>query len=128
MLVKIGSSLGVLRGELSLMKKTIACVVLSAAVLGPAYVWAQGGSFTIIDAIKQASQTNPGVGEASANRRATEAEMRQVQGTLLPQVRLQAKTGRTRFNQSGGREYRCAGRSDSKCSGFGRKRNVGKEL
>jgi outer membrane protein, adhesin transport system len=81
------------------MKRTLACVVLSAAVFGPAYVWAQGGSFTIVDAIKQATQTNPGVGEYAANRRATEAEMRQVQGTLLPQVRLQAKTGRLRFNQ-----------------------------
>src|SRR5262249_11829088 len=42
--------------------------------------------------------TNPGVGEAAANRRATEAELRQNQGTLLPQVRLEARTGRTRWN------------------------------
>lgn len=82
------------------MKKVVlACVVWSATVLAPEHVLAQSGSFTIVDAIKQATQTNPGVGEASANRRATEAEMRQVQGTLLPQVRLQAKTGRLRFNQ-----------------------------
>src|SRR5262245_984963 len=51
------------------------------------------GVFSIHDAIHQASQTNPGVGEATANRRATEAELRQRQGTLLPQVRLEARTG-----------------------------------
>jgi adhesin transport system outer membrane protein len=49
--------------------------------------------FTIHDAIDQAVRTNPGVGEAAANRRATEAELRQQQGTLLPQVRLQADAG-----------------------------------
>lgn len=36
--------------------------------------------FSINDAISQAVLTNPGVGEASANRRATEAELRQTQG------------------------------------------------
>ena len=45
--------------------------------------------FTIRDAIKQTVNTNPGVAEAAANRRATESEMRQVQSTLLPQVRLE---------------------------------------
>jgi adhesin transport system outer membrane protein len=52
-----------------------------------------GEAFTIHDAIEQAVKTNPGVGEAAANRRATEAELRQQQGTLLPQVRLQANAG-----------------------------------
>src|SRR5258708_10080460 len=46
--------------------------------------------FTIHDAIDQAVRTNPGVGEAAANRRAAEAELRPQQGTLLPQGRLQA--------------------------------------
>lgn len=55
--------------------------------------------FTINDAINQAIRTHPGVGEAAANRRATEAELRQTQGTLLPQVRLEARTGYNRFNQ-----------------------------
>lgn len=50
-------------------------------------------AFTITDAIKQAVQTNPGVSEAAANRRATEAELRQNQSTLLPQIRLQAEYG-----------------------------------
>jgi adhesin transport system outer membrane protein len=54
--------------------------------------------FTILDAINQAVQTHPGVGEAAANRRATESEMRQVQSTLLPQVRVEARSGREKFD------------------------------
>ena len=54
--------------------------------------------YTILEAIKQAVATNPGVGEATANRRATESELRQQQGTLLPQVRLEARTGRARYD------------------------------
>jgi adhesin transport system outer membrane protein len=61
------------------------CLGLAAASAGEA--------FTIHDAIDQAVRTHPGVGEAAANRRATEAEFRQQQGTLLPQVRLQADAG-----------------------------------
>jgi outer membrane protein, adhesin transport system len=49
--------------------------------------------YSINDAILQAVRTHPGVGEASANRRATESELRQSQGTLLPQVRVQADHG-----------------------------------
>ena len=55
--------------------------------------------FTIHDAINQAIVTNPGVGEAAANRRATEAELRQSQGALLPQIRLQANAGPAMLNQ-----------------------------
>jgi adhesin transport system outer membrane protein len=61
---------------------------------------AQAEAFTIVDAISQAVQTNPGVGEAAANRRATDAELHQSQGTLLPQVRLEASGGPERFNQT----------------------------
>jgi adhesin transport system outer membrane protein len=57
--------------------------------------WAQS-RVSIHDAIRQTIQTNPGVGEATANRRATEAEWRQQQGTLLPQVRLEVATGNER--------------------------------
>jgi adhesin transport system outer membrane protein len=60
---------------------------------------AKAEAFTIVDAIKEAVQTNPGVGEAAANRRATDAEFHQSQGTLLPQVRLEASAGPERFNQ-----------------------------
>ena len=56
--------------------------------------------FSINDALRQAIQTNPGVGEASANRRATESELRQTQGTLLPQIRLEANAGPERFTQN----------------------------
>ena len=53
---------------------------------------------TVRDAILQAVQSNPGVGEAAANRRATETELRQVQSTLLPQVRLEGRIGPEKFN------------------------------
>jgi adhesin transport system outer membrane protein len=55
-------------------------------------------AFSIRDAILQAVTTNPTVGEAAANRRATEAELRQVQSTLLPQVRLEGRYGPEKFN------------------------------
>jgi adhesin transport system outer membrane protein len=54
--------------------------------------------FPIQDAIKQTILTNPGVSEAAANRRATESEMRQVQSTLLPQVRLETRLGAEKFD------------------------------
>jgi len=56
--------------------------------------------FSINDALTQAIQTHPGVGEASANRRATESELRQTQSTLLPQVRVEASYGPEKFDQS----------------------------
>ncbi|MBR1280151.1 TolC family outer membrane protein [Bradyrhizobium sp. AUGA SZCCT0283] len=58
--------------------------------------------FSINDALRQAMQTHPGVGEASANRRATESELRQTQSTLLPQVRIDASYGPEKFDQSPG--------------------------
>src|SRR5258706_16321706 len=74
--------------------------IIVVAALGSSGAWADESvarrdtaAFSITDAILQAVQTNPGVTEAAANRRATEAEMRQTQSTLLPQVRLQASIG-----------------------------------
>jgi adhesin transport system outer membrane protein len=58
-----------------------------------------GEAFTLRDAILMAVQTHPAVGEASANRRATEAELHQQQGTLLPQVRLEVSAGPELTNQ-----------------------------
>jgi len=58
-------------------------------------------SFSINDALREAAKSNPGVGEASANRRATESELRQTQSTLLPQVRVDASVGPEQFQQSG---------------------------
>src|SRR5262245_2136428 len=74
------------------------CAVAATSLVAASLATAND-AFTIVNAINQAVTTNPGVGEAAANRRATEAELRQTQGTLLPQVRLEAKTGRQRFNQ-----------------------------
>lgn len=56
-------------------------------------------AFLINDAISQAVLTNPGVGEASANRRATETRLYQAQGAYLPQVRLKSSFGPEKFNQ-----------------------------
>lgn len=70
---------------------------LVVGAVGPAVA---AEPFTITDAISYAVRSHPGVGEAAANRRATESEMRQTQSTLLPQVRLEARTGYNRFNQT----------------------------
>ncbi|OYU48735.1 MAG: hypothetical protein CFE31_09850 [Rhizobiales bacterium PAR1] len=49
--------------------------------------------FTLEEAVRRAVTTNPAVGESTANRRATDQELKQAQGALLPQVRLQADIG-----------------------------------
>src|SRR5436309_2672147 len=61
---------------------------------------AEAEVFSINDALRQAMLTNPAVGEASANRRATQSELRQTQSTLLPQVRIEASYGPEKFDQS----------------------------
>jgi adhesin transport system outer membrane protein len=61
---------------------------------------ARAGAFLINDAIALAVLTNPGVGEASANRRATETKLYQAQGAYLPQVRLQSSFGPEKFTQA----------------------------
>jgi adhesin transport system outer membrane protein len=61
---------------------------------------AAADQFSINDALHQATKTNPGVGEASANRRATQTELRQTQSTLLPQVRVEASVGPEKFDQN----------------------------
>ena len=72
--------------------------VLLVSCLGIGTEAAGAAPFTINDALRMAVQTNPSVGEAAANRRATEAELHQSQGTLLPQVRLEAQGGPSRTN------------------------------
>jgi adhesin transport system outer membrane protein len=67
--------------------------VAVAALLSGALGARAAEPFTVNDAIHQAVHTNPNIGEARANRRATEAELGQSQGVLLPQVRLQATAG-----------------------------------
>ena len=76
--------------------KTILVVAISVAGF---QVARSAEPFSITDAINQAVKTNPGVGEARANRRATEAELHQSQGALLPQVRLDASAGPEMLNQ-----------------------------
>jgi len=72
------------------ISKAIIIVAVSAAGLQAAR---SAQPYSIMDAINQAVKTNPGVGEAAANRKATEAELHQSQGALLPQVRLDASAG-----------------------------------
>src|SRR4030081_2071150 len=79
-----------------LLTKGLPAVALCCGKIGAVMA---SEAFTIIDAINQAVQTNPGVGESAATRRATEAGLRQSQGVLLPQVRLNASAGIERFNQ-----------------------------
>jgi len=73
--------------------------VLPAVALccGAVGVVVAGEAFTIVDAINMAVTSNPGVGEAAANRRATEAELRQSQGVLLPQVATEHDLGPEAF-------------------------------
>lgn len=78
------------------MRLTVSIALAAVVVASPAV--AKNG-FSIIDAIHQAVQTNPGVGEAAANRRATESELRQNQATLLPQVRVEAEIGPQRLDR-----------------------------
>ncbi|MDY6984752.1 MAG: TolC family outer membrane protein, partial [Pseudomonadota bacterium] len=68
----------------------ILLVVLSLAAISEAQA---KDLFTVKDAIKQAVKTHPAVGEAAASRRASEAELNQSKGVLLPQVRLEVKAG-----------------------------------
>src|SRR5713101_4108792 len=78
------------------MRSLAAVTILGLLGTSTAALAAEG--FSVRDAILQAVQTNPGVGEAAANRRATETELRQTQSTLLPQVRVEAKAGREKFD------------------------------
>lgn len=80
------------------MNRHLFLAACCAFALGTASATAE--PFSITDALLQAVQSNPGVGEASANRRATESELRQTQSTLLPQVRLEAKYGPEKYNQA----------------------------
>src|SRR5712664_814085 len=73
------------------------------AILGIILAVSRAGAaepFSINDALREAAKSHPGIGEAAANRRATESELRQTQSTLLPQVRIDAYYGREKFDQS----------------------------
>jgi adhesin transport system outer membrane protein len=80
--------------------RPLVCTALSATLCAAAAIGpAEAKGFSIVDAILQAVQTHPSIGEAAANRRATEAELRQNQGTLLPQVRIEASIGPERLKR-----------------------------
>src|SRR6476646_10934667 len=81
-------------GHMKPIPLAIAGLILAVNSAGAAEV------FSINDALRQAMLTNPAVGEASANRRATQSELRQTQSTLLPQVRVEASYGPEKFDQS----------------------------
>jgi outer membrane protein, adhesin transport system len=88
--------IGVKSNSVAVRLFVLSVATLAGCVADPA---AAGDGFSIFEAIDQAVATNPGVGEAAANRRATEAELRQSQGTLLPQVRLEMRGGPEKFQQ-----------------------------
>ncbi len=81
-------------------RRALAAVAMTVLLVFFAYEKVHAEAFLINQAISQAVLTNPGVGEAAANRRATESELRQTQGTLLPQVRLGSSIGPEKFTQS----------------------------
>src|SRR5947207_1226838 len=82
------------RGHMKSAYLAIAGLLLAIAPAGA------GEPFSINDALREAAKSHRGVGEAAANRRATESELRQTQSTLLPQVRIDAYYGREKFDQS----------------------------
>lgn len=89
--------------------------VLAAAMAAVPSLAQANGPMTLDAAIRRAVETNPRIGEAAANRRAVDQELRQVQGGLLPQVRLQAEYGSERlrrfdtFAGTGANEWRRGG-------------------
>jgi adhesin transport system outer membrane protein len=76
----------------------VCCTATSLVFFGTAAYSKDG--FTISDAIRQAVQTNPAVGEAAASRRASDAELQQSKGVLLPQVRLEVRAGPEKLDRA----------------------------
>ena len=72
-------------------------------------------SLTLEQAIRHAVSTNPQIKEAAANRRAVDFEVRQVQGALLPQIRLQGEYGSERSRRFDG--VRAAGANEPRKAG-----------
>jgi outer membrane protein, adhesin transport system len=78
------------------MKIALSTILSLILVIGPS----KAAEFSINDAVREAAISHPGVGEASANKRATQSELRQTQSTLLPQVRVEARYGPEKFDQN----------------------------
>ncbi|MEO1249376.1 MAG: TolC family outer membrane protein [Pseudomonadota bacterium] len=66
---------------------------LTAAALAILAIASPASAQTLSEALDYAMETNPDVGEARANRRATDLELKQARGLYLPQVDLEASIG-----------------------------------
>lgn len=62
-----------------------------------------GAAMTLEDAIRIALEANPEIGEAIANREATEFELKQAKGLFLPQIDLEIRNGVQQQNDPGTR-------------------------
>jgi adhesin transport system outer membrane protein len=67
------------------------------------------GAISLREAVKTALEANPEIGQAIANREATQFELRQARGLYLPQVDLEGRYGAQNFDSPG---TRFAGTSD----------------
>jgi adhesin transport system outer membrane protein len=84
-------------------------VALAAGLLWSGQAHAQA-KISLEQAIRKAVATNPRIGEAAANRRAVDHEVRQAQGKVLPQVRVSGEFGSERYRRFDG--LRAAGAND----------------
>ena len=78
-------------------------IVMSCALVSPAE------AISLREAIEFALEANPEIGQAIANREATQFELRQAIGLYLPQVDLEARYGAQKFDSPG---TRLSGTSD----------------
>src|SRR4029453_19404460 len=67
--------------------------VMAAVALLCAFAMDRAHALTLEEAIGAALQTNPSIGQAIENRRATEWELREARGLFLPRVDVEASTG-----------------------------------
>ena len=72
-------------------------IVMSLASAQPA------SAISLREAVKVALEANPEIGEAIANREATQFELRQARGLYLPQVDLEGRYGAQNFDSPGTR-------------------------
>ena len=68
-------------------------LTMAAVGLLPVLAASQAVALTLEESIAAALKTNPSIGQAIENRRATEFELRQARGLFLPRVDFEASTG-----------------------------------
>ena len=71
---------------------TVSLIVMSFVLASPAE------AISLREAVKTALEANPEIGQAIANREATQFELRQALGLYLPQVDLEARYGAQNFD------------------------------